>query len=242
MAEAVKRSEIDSIIKKLNDCRINLKHGKVHASLTVFRDSLIRISKTNMLPQDRKAVMENVAELQKLLADSKSFKEIFGPVSFHEGDPETVLQFIQELITVEEENILTALKSDSEEMPPDTDDLDPEKFGPVLMMLFEKGDIDKVRGIVGENPHLKAWMADQFNAAGIRHRKEKNFTAAIAEFQKAIAIDPNDEFLFYNIARSSFEKGDAAAAREALKAGLSINGDFGAARDLLAFIEKGKGR
>lgn len=242
MAEAVKRSEIDSITKKLSDCRINLKQGKVHSSLTVFRDTLIKISKTNMLPQDRKALMENVEEFQKLLAESKNFKEIFGPVSFHEGDPETVLQFIQELITVEEENILSALNSDSGEVPPDTDDLNPEKFGPALMMLFEKGDIDKVSSIVEENPQLKAWMVDQFNSAGIRHRKEKNFDAAIAEFQKAIAIDRNDEFLFYNLARSSFEKGDTAAAREALKAGLNINGDFAAARDLLAYIEKVKGK
>ncbi|MEN6464702.1 MAG: hypothetical protein ABFD62_05935 [Syntrophaceae bacterium] len=241
MAEAVKRAEIDAILKKLNECRASLKLGKVHSCLTVFRDSLIRISKTNMLPQDRKSVMENVAEFQKLLAESNKFKEIFGPVSFQEGDPETVLEFVQELITVEEESIMTQLKSASEP-PPDSGDLEPEKFGPVLMMLFEKGEMDKVQSIVGENPKLKAWMVDQFNSAGIRHRKDKQFDSAITEFLKAIAIDAHDEFLFYNLARSSFEKDDITAAREALKAGLALNRDFGAAADFLAYIEKYKGK
>lgn len=240
MAEAVKRGDIDAILKKLNDCRANLKLGKVHACLITFRDSLIKINKTNMLPQDRKAVMENVEEFQKLLAESKNFKDIFGPVSFQEGDPETVLQFVQELITVEEESILTSLKSESEAPPSDTADLEPDKFGPVLMMLFEKGDMDKVQALVGENPNLKAWMVDQFNTAGINYRKEKKFEAAITEFHKAIAIDPQDEFLFYNLARSSFEKGDPAAAAEALKAGLAINSDFSAGQEMLAYIERSR--
>jgi tetratricopeptide (TPR) repeat protein len=241
MAEAVKRAEIDGILKKLNECRANLKVGKVHSCLTVFRDSLIKISRTNMLPQDRRAVMQDVEDFQKQLADSKSFKDIFGPVSFQEGDPETVLEFVQELINVEEENILSQIKSDSEPAPSDTGDLDPEKFGPVLMMLVEKGEMDKVQGIVAENPKLKVWMADQFNAAGIKYRKDGKFDSAIAEFLKAIAIDPQDEFLFYNLARSSYEKGDTGAAREALRAGLGINEDFHAAREFLAHIEKSRG-
>ncbi len=242
MTEAVKRSEIDGILRKLNECRANLKMGKVHACLIGFRDTLLKISKTNMLPQDRKAVMENVTEFQSLLADSKSFKDIFGPVSFQEGDPETVLEFVQELINVEEEGILTQMKSDSSPAPPDTGDLEPEKFGPALMMLFEKGDMDKVQAIMGENPKLKAWMVDQFNSAGIRHRKEKEFDSAITEFLKAIAIDPQDEFLFYNLARASFEKGDITAAREALRAGLALNKDFAQAADFLDYIEKTRGR
>lgn len=241
MAETVKRGEIDAIIRKLNECRAGLKLGRVHACLTMFRDSLVKISKTNMLPQDRKAVMENVAEFQKQLAESKSFKDIFGPVSFQEGDPETVLQFVQELINVEEENILARLNSDSDQGPADTGDLDPEKFGPVVMMLLERGEVEKVTGLVTENPQLKAWIVDQFNSAGIRHRKDNKFDAAIVEFQKAIAIDPYDEFLFYNLARSNFEKGDLAAAREALRAGLNLNRDFAAGREFLDFIERSPG-
>ncbi len=242
MAEAVKRAEIDAILKKLNECRANLKVGKVHACLTVFRDSLIKISRTNMLPQDRKTVMQDIEEFQKQLAESKNFKDIFGPVSFQEGDAETVLEFVQELINVEEENILAQLKSESDAAPADTGNLEPEKFGPALMMLFEKGDVEKVQDIIAKNPKLKAWMVDQFNSAGITYRKDKKFDSAITEFQKAIAIDPLDEFLFYNLARSSFEKGDPAAAIEALKASLAINRDFGAGMEFLAYIEKSKGK
>jgi len=242
MAEAVKRAEIDAILKKLNECRASLKLGKVHTCLTVFRDSLIKISKTNMLPQDRKTVMQDIEEFQKQLAESKNFKDIFGPVSFQEGDPETVLEFVQELINVEEENILAQLKTASEPAPSDTGELEPEKFGPVLMMLVEKGDMEKVQGMVAENPKLKAWIVDQFNAAGIKYRKEKKFDSAIAEFQKAIAIDPGDEILFYNLARSNFEKGDTGASREALRASLGINRNFGAGLDFLAYIEKSRGK
>lgn len=242
MAEAVKRAEIDAILKKLNDCRANLKLGKVHACLTVFRDTLIKISKTNMLPQDKRTVIQDVEEFQKQLAESKNFKDIFGPVSFQEGDPETVLEFVQELINVEEENMMAQLKNPSEADDPESADLEPERFGPVLMMLFEKGDLDKVQGIVSQNPKLKAWMVDQFNAAGIKHRKDRKFEAAIAEFQKAIAIDPLDEFLFYNLARSAFERGDTAAAGEALKAGLAINSNFWEAQKFLAYIEKTGGK
>jgi len=239
MAEAVKRAEIDAILKKLNECRANLKMGKVHSCLTVFRDTLVKISRTNMLPQDRKTVMQDIEDFQKQLAESKNFKDIFGPVSFQEGDPETVLEFVQELINVEEENMMAQLKNASETTR-NTGDLEPEKFGPVLMMLFEKGDMEKVQGIVAENPKLKAWMVDQFNSAGIKYRKDRKFDSAIAEFQKAIAIDPHDEFLFYNLARSRFEKGDSESASEALKAGIAINRDFSAGIDFLAYIEKSK--
>jgi len=82
-------------------------------------------------------------------------------------------------------------------------------------------------------------MVDQFNSAGSNTGRTK-IRLRNSGIPKAIAIDPHDEFLFYNLARSRFERGDPESASEALKAGVAINRDFGAGKDFLAYIEKSK--
>jgi tetratricopeptide (TPR) repeat protein len=77
-----------------------------------------------------------------------------------------------------------------------------------------------------------------FNEFGIELRKRKLLEEAIANYSKAIAIDPEDPVIFYNLGRAYYEKGDVDQAVVHLKKALSLNPEFSEARAFIASLEK----
>ncbi len=81
-----------------------------------------------------------------------------------------------------------------------------------------------------ENKHL-------FNELGIELRKKGMFDESIVNYQKAIAIDPGDPVLYYNLARAYFEKGEIGLCREQAEKALHAKPDFKEAEDFIQRIE-----
>ena len=100
MAAEIKRDEITKIIKQLNECKTKIKQGNVHTCLVYFKSVLEKTLSTQMLPSDEKVLMEEVNSFQLTLSQSKDFKKIFGPVSFHAKDLGSSLEFVRQLISV----------------------------------------------------------------------------------------------------------------------------------------------
>lgn len=233
----IKRTDIDLIYRRLNDSKTNLQLGKIHSCLVSFKDALDKMTRTNMLMADERALMDEITAFQKKLAESQDFRNVFGPVSFQEGDKATVLQFVSELITVEEEEILTRMK-DSEDPEALPDSVSLEKIGPLVEEMINEGNTKKALKIIGSNELLRDWLVSRFNSAGIGFRKNSHHDKAADQFSKAILVDPADECLYYNFGRAHLEKGDIAAAREALQRAVQINKDFREGRDLLGHIDR----
>ena len=85
-----------------------------------------------------------------------------------------------------------------------------------------------------ENKHI-------FNEFGITLRKTKMYDEALANYMKALEISPQDENLYFNIARLYYDKEDGSKAQEWLDKALNINPDFREARqfkDVLAAAAK----
>ena len=233
----IKRTDIDLIYRRLNDSKTNLQLGKIHSCLVSFKDALDKMTRTNMLMADERALMDEITAFQKKLAESQDFRDLFGPVSFHEGDKATVLQFVSELITVEEEEILARMKDaqDPEGLP---DSVSLEKIGPLVEELINDGNTEKALKIIGSNELLRDWLVNRFNSAGIGFRKKSHHDEAAEQFRKAILVDPEDECLYYNFGRANLEKGNLGAAREALQRAMEINKDFREGMDLLGHIDR----
>ena len=81
-----------------------------------------------------------------------------------------------------------------------------------------------------------------YNRMGIALRKQKKFKEAILNYQKALALDPKNENLYYNLGRAFFEAGDNKRAGEALSKAIEISPQFGAARLLLSKIRRPQGQ
>jgi len=85
-----------------------------------------------------------------------------------------------------------------------------------------------------ENKHI-------FNEYGIELRRGEMYDLAIENYQKAISIDPEDEALYFNIARAYKESDREAEAVKNLEKALSLKPDFREARMLRDAIVKKAG-
>ena len=82
-----------------------------------------------------------------------------------------------------------------------------------------------------ENKHL-------FNEYGIELRKGQMYDLAIDNYKKAIEIDPEDEALYFNIARAYHEMGEVEQAKKSLEKALSLKPDFNEAKLLYNAISR----
>ena len=80
-----------------------------------------------------------------------------------------------------------------------------------------------------ENKHI-------FNEVGIELRQKGMLAEAVMNYRKAISIDPEDEVLYFNLARACFEKGERQEAAVHLAAALRLKKDFAEAKEFLAVI------
>jgi tetratricopeptide (TPR) repeat protein len=237
MATEIKREEISKIFKHLNECKAKLKQGNVHTCLLSFKSVMEKTLTTQMLPSDEKELMEEVNAFQRMLSESKSFKDLYGPVSFHAKDIASSLDFVKQLIRVEEDelrdNIDFRQKDDTSVQDIATD---VEKEAHTIMQFINEGECARAKELIADNDILVTYIVQSYNRNGIRLRKEGAYESAIAEFEKARVILPDDEGLHYNIARVLVEKKDWEHAKTSIEEALTINPLFKEGNDLLKYI------
>ena len=238
MHAEVRRDEAGLITKKLNECRIHLKKDNVYSCLTAFRDCLEKLRSTKMLPADEKQLIKDINAFQYELSASRAFRHLYGPVTFRDDDIETGLDFMKQLIQIKEEEMMEAMESQKSEGTFGEGQEDLQQHVQEIMMLVEKGDFSTARTIAENDEEAADALIEMYNAAGIQYRKDKDFEKAVMTFKKALFIRPDDEGLYYNMARAFMEAGDWKSAKNTMEEGLKANPEFKEGISLLVLIEK----
>jgi tetratricopeptide (TPR) repeat protein len=236
MAAEIKREDVGRMSRKLLECRTNLQKDNVYSCLVGFKEVLEKMCLTRMLPADEKGLHHDINTFQDDLSASRAFRHLYGPVTFKDGDFETSLDFMKQLIQIKEEEIL----AESEKLKNDGESGDPEALQArvqELMMLVEKGDFAVVREMAQKDEEAADILIERYNTTGIQYRMEKDFEKAVMTFKKAHFIRPEDEGLYYNMARAFIEAGDWKSAKNAIEEALKVNSDFQEGIKLLSYIE-----
>jgi len=237
MAVETKTEEIAAIIKELNECKATIKHGDVHSCLVYFKSVLEKTLSLQMLPSDEKALLEEVNSFQLALQESKDFKKIFGPVSFDAKDLSSSLEFVRQLISAEDERVQDNVDlSQKSDVSVQDAAKDMEAEAQMIMNIIDQGEYAQARELIADNDLLTTFVVQTYNSNGIRFRKEGAYDKAIGEFEKALAILPDDEGLYYNIARVQVERKDWKLAESSIREALKINPLFKEGDDLLKYI------
>ncbi|OPY93449.1 MAG: photosystem I assembly protein Ycf3 [Syntrophaceae bacterium PtaU1.Bin231] len=106
------------------------------------------------------------------------------------------------------------------------------------MRLIDKGEHEKARALIGENEDLLSFILQTYNARGIQARKEGAYEKAVGEFQRALAVAPDDEGILYNLARAYAAKKETKPAVDTIRKALQINPAFAEAQALLKHLQQ----
>lgn len=234
MEDAIKRDETALIAKKIADCKRHLQKGNIYSCLVDFREALEKLLSTKMLAADEREFTNDINLFQKRLSDSKTFKDVYGPVSFRDNDPKTTLDFIKQLIQIKEEEILATLEESKQGEHLEETESRVNK----IKELIGKGDHAEARELISDDEKISSILIHYYNGKGIQFRREGRYAEAIGEFKKALVVQPDDEGLYYNIARGYIGKKEWKDAQEAIEEGLKINADFKEGIELLDHIKK----
>ena len=236
MSPTIKRDEVSDISKKLTESKKLLRKGDLHACLLSFKDVLEKTLETDMLHSDEKELSEEINIFQIQLSKNKGFKDTFGPVYFQNSDSKTTLDFLAQLITVSENEILsTMIASQKDAVGNNADEIKTHILA--AQRYIDDGNYTKAGEIIDNSKDVGAFLLHSYNSTGIRYRKDKKYDEAIGEFKNALFIRPDDEGLHYNTARSHIEKDEWKLAEESIKEALKINPDFKEGQNLLKHIQ-----
>ena len=244
MAEPLKREDAAIIYKKLDEAKRYLKRQNVYSCLHCFKEVLEKSLHTRMLPADQKQLNSDINAFQQDLAASKAFKEMYGPVTFRDNDAKTALDFLKQILVVEEEEISSQLEEsirhdiDAAAVNNDRSESEHEILVQKAKELIDSGAYAKAKAILGEDPEMNYLILQLCNTKGIAYRKAGNIDGAIAEFRKALVFHPEDEGLYYNIARAYLERKEWQDAEDAILQAMEINPEFTEGKALLSFVRK----
>lgn len=245
MADAIKRDEAAKIADKLSECNNNLQRGNIYSCLIAFREVLEKMVSTRMIPADEKSLSAEINSFQKNLSASKIFRDVYGPVTFRDNDIAPALALMQQLIEIKEEEIneLIAAKEVAEANPNGTSnraDIIAIQIKQIKIFI-EQGDYATTQEMLVNREDLISILVDDYNDVGMEHRRAGRYDEALGAFKKILAISPQDEGLYYNIARVYVCKKEWKTASEMMQSALMINPEFEEGIRLLEYIrETGK--
>jgi len=157
MGEPLKREDAAIIYKKLDEGKRHLKRQNVYSCLHCFREVLEKFLTTRMIPADHKQLNNDINAFQKELAAAKAFKEMYGPVTFHNDDAKTALDFLNQILHVEEEEIAAQLEEskrhdiDIAALNNDGSKSDQEILVQQAKELIDIGAFEKAKALLGED-------------------------------------------------------------------------------------------
>ena len=95
------------------------------------------------------------------------------------------------------------------------------------LTYMARGELAKAENILSRLVKLEAAFDPEhkhlFNEFGMELRKKRMFKEAIDYYVRALELSPQDENLYYNIARANLENENPAAAAEYLIKGIEVN-------------------
>jgi tetratricopeptide (TPR) repeat protein len=109
--------------------------------------------------------------------------------------------------------------------------------------LYARGEKKEAKEIFNHLSQMEALYKKEnkhiFNKFGIELRRRNLHDEAIANYAKALAIDPGDPVLYYNLGRVYYEKRDREKSIEQLTKALALKEDFIEAQEFLNTLTGG---
>ena len=109
--------------------------------------------------------------------------------------------------------------------------------------LYARGEKKKAKEIFDQLSQMDNLYEEEnkhiFNEFAIELRKRNLHDEAVSNYGKAIAIDPDDPVLYYNLGRVYYEKKDREGSIEQLTKALTLKEDFNEAREFLNTLTGG---
>jgi tetratricopeptide (TPR) repeat protein len=229
------------IMRKLDESKKHLRLGNVFSCIVTFREVLETfINSTSIIQADKVRVGGALNDFQYRIQSSHQFRDLYGAVTFRENDFQTTYEFIGQLIKIKEEEIASVLVDKEVSQVLNLDDLGEEEQQKTLMMvsLVERGEQTVLRQLVTENDELASLVLAYYNDNGINYRAVGDISRAIQEYKKALFISPDDEHIFYNLARAYIETGNKKKAEESIRLALKLNAAFKEGLKLLNYINQ----
>jgi tetratricopeptide (TPR) repeat protein len=239
MSEVIKREETAIIFKKLDECRRHMNKGNIFSCLISFREALRKMKGTLMLPADEKELNKIINEFQEQLSHSKTFLDVYGPVTFRDNDIDTAQDFMNQLIMIKEEEIHQSLETNELDA-----DVSAQQFATLeerlekIKVLINIGDHASAQELIGDDDEIISQLIDFYNNEGITFRRNNDSERALQEFKKALVVYKKDEGIYYNLARAHVERNEWKRAEEEILSGLNINPDFPEGKILLEHIRQ----
>lgn len=217
------------LMRKIEECRKHLRLNNMFSCIAGFREVLdIFINRAVLSETERISMTGSLNELQQKLANSHQFKDIYGAVTFRDGDFRTSYEFIGQLIKIKEDEIAGVLIGKEVGQILNHVELTEKEQQKTLTMvsLVERGEQTALRQMVSENDELASLVLAYYNDNGIASRIKGDVNKAIQEYKKALFVSPDDEHLYYNLARAYMETGDKKNAEENIRQALYLNPEF----------------
>jgi tetratricopeptide (TPR) repeat protein len=217
------------LMRKIDECKKHLRLSNLFSCIAVFREILDAFINQAILSEtERISVTSSLNDLQQKLANSHQFKDIYGAVTFRDGDFRTSYEFIGQLIQIKEHEIASVLIGREVGQILNIADLSEEEQQKTLSMvsLVERGEQMVLRQMVSENDELASLVLTYYNGNGITSRAAGDVNKAIQEYKKALFVSPDDEHLLYNLARAYIEISDKENAEENILQALNFNHEF----------------
>jgi tetratricopeptide (TPR) repeat protein len=239
-SEGKKANSAAEIIRKLEECKKHLQKGNLFSSIVQFRDVLDAfISGTHFQVTDKSRLTSAINNFQRQLVISQFFNDIYGKVYFRDNDFSTSYDFLCQLIKIKEDEIADVLLNEEVARKLNLDELtqDDQKSVKLMISLVERGESQVLQEMVSRHENLGTMVLSYYNGSGIDSRKSGNIEKAIIDYKKALTISPNDEHLYYNLARAYIECGQKKNAEASITQALQLNPDFKEGIKLFKYIK-----
>jgi len=236
-----KINEAVETMRNLNASKKHLKSGNLFSSIVKLREALdMMIHLKNVQQNDKTLIANAINDFQQKLAASREFNDLYGKVVFRDDDFATSYEFLSQLITIKEDEIAEVLVDEKVNQLLELDNLSNEKQKTVKLMvsLVERGELSSLRELVAANDDMGSLILFFYNENGIRQRKSGNIDKAIIEYKKALSISPDDENLYYNLARAYIESGQKKNAEICAGQAIQINPQFREGLKLVKYIKQ----
>ena len=111
-----------------------------------------------------------------------------------------------------------------------------EKAGDIFLERKQDAEAEEVFTLLSD---LKPDTTNVYNSLGIIYRRNGRWRDAVNMYEKALKVNPTNEYIYYNLSRVHLEAKDPTSAAEALRKALEVNPNFGPAKELAKALELG---
>ncbi|WP_457571397.1 tetratricopeptide repeat protein [Desulfovulcanus sp.] len=261
-------AELTKARQKINSIASLLKQNKIFAAVNAMYEGVSTALRCQMMPAEKKELSNIIEKNLFLLNNNAKLREIYPIlIEYKPGQEKKFLSVLKELLEMLEEDIADDAQKKLAELERQKQKslakakklLEQKKIDEakqIFKQLIEEFDkdfqlkIDISDTLINAKEYKRAIqylkMAHEddpesvhiFNRLGMVLRKLGRFADAEKAYLQALKLDPNDEYLYFNMGRLYIDSQDWEKAAQMAQKALKLNPQFEQAKKMLSFIQK----